>query len=190
VRPHRIFAAAALVITVTACGGDKSGFPYEDRTSVGQIALFNAQSNPITKGNVNDKPFVAYAVSNQKAPPPYDQPGRTATLLAFLPRHGVAPTDWEGEFMTLSTPYSDANRPTASGAAENTSLADLITHFPPDWDGLLQLRIYLGAPGERIKTDQYASASIRVSGDTWSIIGDTPSIAGGPAGSEPTGGTR
>lgn len=189
-RAHQIFATAALVTTITACGGDKSEFPYEDRESVGQIALFDAQGHPVTRGNVNDKPFVAYAVSNQKAPVPYDQPDRTATLLAFLPRHGVAPTDWEGEFMTLSTPYSDANRPTASGASENTSLAEFISHFPPDWDRLLQLRIYLGVPGATIKTDQYASANIRVNGDTWSIVGDMPNIAGGPASMEPTGGTR
>jgi len=190
VRAHCIFAAAALAITVTACGGDGSGLPYDDRESVGQIALFDAQSHPVTKGNVNDKPFVTYAVSDQKAPQPYDQPGRTATLLAFLPRHGVNPTDWEGDFMTLSTTYSDANRPTARGSTENASLAEFMKVFHPEWDGLIQLRIYLGVPGAPAKTDRYASANIRVNGDAWSLVGDMPNIPDGPASTEPTGGTR
>lgn len=165
--------------------------PYEDRASAGLIALFDAQGGPITKGNINNKPFVPYAVSNQKAPPPYDMEGRKATLLAFLPRRGVEPTDWEGEFMTLSTLYSDANRPTASGTAEGLSLANFIAQLPPDWDKLIQLRIYLSAPGVPAKTDQYAGAFIRVDGDTWSLVGDVPNIPGGPAKmAEPTGGTR
>ena len=168
-----VVAAVALV----ACGsGD---VPYEDKQAVGLIALYDRSGHLVTKGSVNDKPFVAKAVSAEKAPPPYDKPGCKAALLAFQPRKGVDPAVWEGDFLTGSTAYADAGHPTATGTDQDISLANVIAVFPPAWDGLLQLRMYLGAPEEPGRTSPYVTADIKVDGDTWTLVRGASDIPGG-----------
>jgi hypothetical protein len=186
----RALLAVVLALTIAACGNNNRELPYQDKESTARLALFDAAGHPVAKGNVNDRPFVAFAVSDQKAPPPYDNTGRKAALLAFQPREGVDPGKWGGDFLTASTSYTDTKRPTAHGTAEDISLANFIAEFPPQWNGLIQLRMYLGVPEHPGLTERYATTEIRVSGETWSLVGDAPSIAGGPASTEPAGSPR
>ena len=186
---RRLLAAVLAAVALsgaTACGaGDMGGIPYEDKESAGLLALYDGSGHRITTGKVADKPFAHFAVSTQKAPPPYDKPGRKAALLAFQPRKGVDPSKWGGDFLTGSTAYADAGHPTASGTAEDISLANFMAEFPPQWDNLVQLRIYLGAPQQPGLTEHYVTADIRVSGDTWTLVRGAPDVPGGVPGGSP-----
>jgi hypothetical protein len=179
-----VAAAAALAMAISACGTNTSDLPYEDKASTGMLALYDDGGHRIISGNINDKPFAHFAVSAQKAPAPYDKDGRKAALLAFQPRQGIDPAKWGGDFLTGSTSYSDASRPTASGTGEDISLANFIAEFPPQWDGLIQLRIYLGAPQQPGLTERYVTADIRVRDQTWTAVRAAPDIPGAvPSGS-------
>jgi hypothetical protein len=175
-----VLAAGSLV----ACSSGP--VPYHDDHSVGQIALVNSDGKVVTSGSINDKPFVAMAVSLQKAPAPYDAPGRKATLLAYQPRKGVDPSLWGNDFLTGSTDYPDPAEPTARTIDSDISLANFIHVFPPDWDGFIQLRIYLGAPGVPTRSSSYVTADIKVSGDTWTMVAGATSLPGGVPSFGPT----
>jgi hypothetical protein len=166
---------------------NSSPVPYDDDASIGQLALYDTHGNAVTSGSINDKPFVGWAVSLEKAPPPYDKAGRKAALMAYVPHQGVGPSGWGGDFMTGSTPYPDPNHPTARGTSQDISLANFIAEIPLQWDGFIQLRIYLGAPGEPGLTTKYVTADIQVTGDTWKLVrgassapGGVPSASAGP----------
>jgi hypothetical protein len=164
---HRVLAAAVL-LGLSACG-DAQAKPYDDKESTGLIGLFDHDGHQVTSGKIGDRPFVSYAVSDQKAPAGYDKPGRKAALLAFVPRDGVDPAKWGGDFLTGSTTYTDVAHPIAHGTDEDISLAEFMKTFPPQADGRIQLRIYLGAPSMPGKIDQYVTADLKVSGDTWTV---------------------
>ncbi|MEY2424782.1 MAG: hypothetical protein QOI61_354 [Actinomycetota bacterium] len=149
--------------------------PYADANAVGTIALCDADGQSVTHGEVGARPFVWTAASAVAAPAPYDGAGRTATLFAYQPRRGTSPGEWSGQLMTASTQYSDAARPTAKATANDDRLADFLDVFPARWDGLVQLRMYLSAPGEPALTQRYAATNIRVAGDTWSLVGEAAS---------------
>jgi LPXTG-motif cell wall-anchored protein len=184
-------AAAASVLVATAalataaCSDDKPAqVPYTDGRSVGMIALYDKDGKAVTSGKISDKPFVAKAVSQARAPQPYDHEGRKATLLAFLPRKDADPTQWHGKFLTGASAYPDAAHPTVISPAEAGSLAEFLETYPTQWDGLVQLRIYLGVPGEATLTTSYATADIRVHDGTWTVVrGATGTAAGRHAGS-------
>jgi hypothetical protein len=57
----------------------------------------------------------------------------------------------------------------AQATALDGSLADYLADFPTMLDGLVQLRIYLGAPGQPAYTLKYAATDLKVSGDTWTV---------------------
>ncbi|GAB3854128.1 LPXTG cell wall anchor domain-containing protein [Dactylosporangium cerinum] len=169
------FAAAVLAATAalatTGCSADKpDGVPYTDSRSAGGIVLYGKDGKPATSGRTADKPFVAKAIAQAKAPEPYDREGRKATLLAFLPRKDADPTQWHGRFLTGASAYPDVAHPTVVAPAEAGSLAEFLDVYPTQWDGLVQLRIYLGVPGEETLTTSYATADIRVSGGTWTVV--------------------
>jgi hypothetical protein len=182
---RKVLAATfTAAIMLTACGSSDNGIPYEDKGSQGRLAFYDAGGRRITSGNIDDKPFAHFAVSTEKAPPPYDKPGRKAALLAFQPRQGIDPAKWGGDFLTGSTSYVDAGHPTASGTGEDISLANFIAEYPPQWDGLIQLRMYLGAPQQPGLTEHYAAAEIRVKDKTWTLVRAAPDIPGAiPSGS-------
>ncbi|MET7396711.1 LPXTG cell wall anchor domain-containing protein [Dactylosporangium sp. NPDC005572] len=169
-RAAAAMSMVAVLATVGACGEDEEPVPYTDTRSTGVIALYGRDGNIVTQGKVSDKPFVAKAVSHVRAAAPYDGEGRKATLLAFLPRHGIDPTQWNGRFLTGASTYGDPARPTAIAPAEADSLAAFLEAYPTQWNGLVQLRIFLGVPGEPTLTSSYASADIKVTGDTWKVV--------------------
>jgi hypothetical protein len=163
-----VVALASLVLLAPAAHADTS-LPYTDPNAVGSIGLCDRAGQPVTHGNIHDKPFVWRAVSSVAAAAPYNASGRTATLFAYQPRVETAPGQWSGELVTASAKYSNPAYPMAQATALDGSLADYLADFPTMLDGLVQLRIYLGAPGQPAYTLKYAATDLKVSGDTWTV---------------------
>ena len=100
--------------------------------------------------------------------------GRKASLVAVQPRQNVDPEMWDGTLLTAATTYLDPAHPIARSDGTGSSLADFLAAYPATWSGYVQLRIYLGAPGRPTLNTSYASADLKVDGDTWSLVGGAP----------------
>jgi hypothetical protein len=50
------------------------------------------------------------------------------------------------------------------------SLQEYMDEFKPEWDGLLELRMFLGAPNQTIASYTYPAVSIQVTGSTWHVV--------------------
>lgn len=175
VRHIRTAVVLALLTAATAaCSSSTAKPPFTDSRSIGAIALYGKDCKPITHGRVKDKPFVRSAVSVPKAPDAYAVPGRKASLVAVQPRRNADPELWDGTLLTAATGYADPAHPTARADAAGSSLADFLAAYPATWNGYVQLRIYLGAPGRPTLSTSYASAALEVDGDTWSLVGGVP----------------
>jgi hypothetical protein len=144
--------------------------PYRDPSATGIIGLCDRAGHQITHGNINTKPFVWRAVSSQAAASPYNEAGRTATLYAYQPRQDVASGDWSGDSLTASARYSNPAHPMAQATGGDESLKDFIGEFRPMWDGLLQLRLFLGAPDQQAYSFTYPATDIKVTGNTWQVV--------------------
>ena len=158
--PLRSFVAATGLSVIAVLAGAPaafagSGVPYTDPAVVGSIGLCNKAGQQITHGSITTTPFVWRAVSSQAAQAPYNAAGRTATFYAFQPRQDVAPGQWSGEALTASSRYTNSAHPMAAATGRDDSLKDFISDFPPSWDGLIELRIYLGAPNAQVDSLSY-----------------------------------
>jgi hypothetical protein len=147
-----------------------SSVPYVDPNAVGSIGLCDQTGQPLTHGSIDDKPFVWKAVDETAAKAPYNVTGAAATLYAYQPREGVDPREWSGSQLSAASKFSDPTHPAAAMTGLDGALSRFLTGYPARWDGLVQLRIYLGAPDEPIYSLTYDSADIKVSGETWSVV--------------------
>jgi hypothetical protein len=172
--------AAMLVMVPAGTAVAASSVPYVDNNAVGSIGLCDQHGNSLTKGNVNTKPFIWKAVDETAAKAPYNAAGATATLYAFQPRKGVDASEWNGAQLSGSSRYSTPDHPTASMTGLDRSLSAYLANFPAQWNGLLQLRIFLGAPNHSIYNQTYDATNIKVTGSTWTVVGGTkvPCAAG------------
>jgi hypothetical protein len=170
-----ILAVTAMVAANPAAqaaeAGHSTGLPYSDSSAVGYIGLCNKSGHQITHGSTTTKPLAARAVSSQSAQAPYNEPGRTATLLAYQPREGLPAGDWSGDELTASSRYTNPAHPMTAATSGDDSLQDFIAEFHPMWDGLLQIRMYLGAPDHPIYSLTYPALNLQVTGKTWHQIG-------------------
>jgi hypothetical protein len=185
----RVLALAAALAAVWALAGlgasfasAASGAAPADPNATSSLALCGKSGQPISSGSTTARPFVWRAVSAAAAPTPYNQSGRTATLFAFQPRPDVEASEWSGDLLTASARYTDAAHPMAAATRLDEPLSDFLNEYPTKVDGLVQLRLYLGAPGEPAATLKYAAAMIRVTGHSWQLVG-SPSTASCHAGS-------
>ena len=174
----RALLVAASVALVTLLGAVApaepayaQGAPYADPAAVGRITLCDGSNRPITTGSVKARPFVPLAVGTAPPAPGYGGPGRVANLLAFQPRQGVVPGDWNGLAMSANTRYSNPAHPMARTVPHDYSLSDYLQAYPTRWQGLVQLRMYLRAPGQPTYRFTYNALDLRVVGDTWSVVG-------------------
>src|SRR5205085_2163330 len=80
-----------------------------------------------------------------------------------------------------STQYEKPAHPTARATPADDSLADFLDTYPVKWDGFVQLRLYLSAPGEPPYTQRYAAADVHVAHGAWELVGGhtLPCDAGG-----------
>lgn len=166
----QVFPAQAAA-TVTA--------PYADAQATGYLTLYDKAGKAVKSGSVKDKPFVWKAVSSQAAKAPYNATGHKGTLFAYQPRKGVAPGGWSGDSLTASTAYSDVKHPAAQATAQDFSLQDFLSEFPAQWDGTIELRLYLSAPGVQAQSTGYASTDLKITGDTWVVVGGGPGAGAG-----------
>lgn len=147
-----------------------SGVPYTDSRVVGSIGLCNAAGQAVTKGGINGVPFVAKAIDSTPAAAPYNGAGETATLFIYQPRENVPPSGWYGEQVGASSQSSTPQHPTAILTAGDGALAAALSDYPPKWNGLMQLRIYVGAPGQPTYKSTYDATDIKITGGTWQVV--------------------
>lgn len=155
-------------------GAATSAAPYTDPDAVGSIGLCNQAGQQITQGSTTAIPFAWRAVSTQPAQTPYDNAGRTAILVAYLPLQGLPPGDWSGTEITASSSYTNPGNPMAAATDGDESLQSFIEAFPPRWDGFVQLRMYLDTANRQPYEAQYPTLNIQVTGDTWQAVGGSP----------------
>jgi hypothetical protein len=155
--------------------------PYTDAQATGYLTLYDKTGAAIKSGTVTDKPFAYKAVGSKAAATPYNKTGHKATLMAFQPRQGVAAAQWSGDTLTASTGYADVQHPAAQGTTQDFALKDFLDEFPAKWDGMVELRLYLTAPGVPAQTGGYAATDIKVAGNYWVVVGGGPGAGSGGA---------
>ena len=171
--PHRLVTTVMVSATLAAgslpAGASTSSttVPYIDANATGYIGLCNAAGQQITSGSVNDTPFAWRAVSSVAAPAPYNNAWRTAILMAYQPQNGLLPSEWSGEQMTSSSRYSNPRFPMAAATSSDSSLATFIADFPPRWNGLIQLRLFLGTKNAPAYSLKYSSLDLQVRSQRW-----------------------
>jgi hypothetical protein len=165
-----VVSGVASVVGATASSAATAA-PYSDPNVVGYIGLCDQAGQQITSGSITTAPFVWRAVSSQAAPDPYNGAGATAILNAYLPMQSLAPGDWSGEQLTASTRYSNPQSPMAQATARDVALQDFLQDYPPEWDGFIQLRLFLGAQNEPADVQHYAALDLQISGTSWTAVG-------------------
>lgn len=177
----RLTRACVLVLTALVVGilglqlansgaAAATSVPWTDPAAVGELTLCGAAGQPLTSGSVDVKPFVATAVGSSAAPTGYRGTGRTATLFAFQPIQHIDPSEWNGEDLTGSGKYSNPAFPIAPGTRLDLPLSQFLSDYPPVWDGLVQLRMFVGAPLEPGYTATYNAAVLKIKGNTWTMV--------------------
>ena len=157
-----------------AAGAATPVVPYTDPNAVGSIGLCNQAGQQITSGSISTTPFAWRAVSTQPAQAPYNNAGRTATLVAFQPQEALPAGDWSGAEMTSSSSYTNPANPMAAATDGDQSLQSFIEQYPPKWDGFVQLRMYLSTANHQPYEAQYPTLNIQVTGNTWQAVGGSP----------------
>jgi len=171
-RGYLVGLLGVLVVGVVLQGGPAladSSVPYSDPNVAGSIGLCNAAGQSVTTGSINDVPFVTKAIDSTPAAAPYNGAGETATLFIYQPRQNIAPGEWHGEQIGASSRSSTPQHPTAILTAGDGPLAAALADYPPMWDGLMQLRVYLGAPNQPTFRGTYDATDIKITGNTWQV---------------------
>lgn len=163
--------SAAVLLAAPVAHAASSAAPYSDPAAKGYLGICDRAGRQITHGSTKTKPFAWRAVSSTPAVAPYDETGRTATLYAYQPRQDVPAGDWSGEQITSSARYSNVSHPMSAATTGDDSLAEFISDYRPMWDGLLQIRLYLGAPDHPIYSYNYPALTVKVTGNTWQQLG-------------------
>jgi hypothetical protein len=174
----------------TAAAQRDSGFPtmhgfkmpYTDPDQAGLLTLCNVKDQPITHGRISTTPFVWRAVSDVPTPKQFRVTGVTATLFAYQPRPYTPAGDWSGTALTAASLYRNFADPMVQETPIDVPLTQMTESFPPIWDHLIELRLYLGAPGMSPDVMQYAAADLVISGTTWTMVeGGTSGCTSGTA---------
>jgi hypothetical protein len=175
-----VAVVAALVFwRVNGEAAETTKVPYDDAQSAGSLTLCSADGKPVTGGKVDDQPFAAVVLGETALPSNLDPTGAVATLFAYQPREGVATSEFSGNALTATAEFADPGRPAARVEEDAWTIGDFVTAFPADYDGYVQLRLYLGTPEAGTLSDQpYDTADLRVVGDAWELVrGGTASCA-------------
>ena len=180
---RRLAAAAALVgaaLLLTAGPAVAQSAPYTDPMATGYIGFCDAHGHSVQSGSLDAIPFVAKAISSTGVKAPYNAPGSSAWLNAYQPRQGVTPPEWSGEQLISASLFSTAAHPAVVGTKGDISLRQFVQDAPPQWDGFVQLRMYVKAPTTPYDALHYAATDIQVSGNSWHVVrGGTVSCSAG-----------
>jgi hypothetical protein len=175
-------AAAVLALVTFADAGPAAAesAPYSDPMATGYIGFCDAHGKSIQSGSLDAIPFVAKAISSTGVKAPYNAPGSSAWLNAYQPRQGVTPPEWSGEQLISASLFSTAAHPAVVGTKGDISLRQFVQDAPPQWDGFVQLRMYVKAPTTPYDALHYAATDIQVSGNSWHVVrGGTVSCQAG-----------
>ena len=153
-------------------GNSQAGFklPYKDPNQAGWLTLCGVNLKPVTHGSVTAMPFVWRVVSDVPAPKSYFVKGAKAQMFAYQPRPYTPSGAWSGTIMAAASLYSNRRFPMAQFTPIDSPLTQMTLDFKPIWDHLIQIRLYLGAPGLPEYTINYAAADIQVIGNTWTLV--------------------
>jgi hypothetical protein len=179
--------AAVLVVALVwrPWTGRAATAPYDDRGAHGRLTLCDSDGDVVTGGEV-DEPIAAFALGTT-SPDGYDVPGAVATLFAYQPREGVLPEEFSGTPLTAAATLADPGRPAARVTGESTTLESFTAAFPAGWDGHVQLRLLVGAPGVGTDIASYDTADVRIDGSRWVLVdGGHASCDGAAAAVAPT----
>jgi hypothetical protein len=169
--------ALGLCAAPAAWGADAP--PYHDLNSVGGLYLCDKSGNAVSTGSIDDKPFTWFAVSRVPAPKGFGGAGASATLYAYQPRQDAYPDRWNGDTLTAASGYQEGDRPTAVGTPLDFTLRDFLSEYPLMWDDTVQLRMYFGSKAHGYDGTDYASADLKVTGTTWTMLSDASGDCGG-----------
>jgi hypothetical protein len=147
-----------------------AGVPYNDPRSSGTIGICDAHGRTITSGRLADTPFAAKVVGSDRPEGAYGGKGATAYLLGYQPRKGIDAGNWSGEQLTAASTYSNHDHPMAEVTYGDVTLVQLASDYPPQWNGLLQLRLYFTVPGQAGASPSYPTTDIQVTGGTWRVV--------------------
>lgn len=139
--------------------------PFSDPNTNGYIGLCDRSGHPVTSGSLDDLPFVWTAVSSTPAPAGYEH-GK-ATLYAYQPRQHVAPAQWEGRMLTASSSFTNPAHPMAQATNGDSPLLWFVQAYPPQWNGLVQLRMFYSAANSPVDQSPYPATVLQVSGNRW-----------------------
>jgi hypothetical protein len=167
-----------LCTAVPAAAADQP--PYKDPAAVGTITLCDDKGHQVTQGDTRDLPFAFFAISSQPAKGAYAVKQGKATLYAFQARKDVDPGDWSGQQLSGSSFYSTTKHPMAQITTGDHTLSQDVASYPTQWDGFVQLRMYLQAPNQTQYSDTYPTVNLKISGTTWVAVdpGSTSCSAG------------
>jgi hypothetical protein len=171
---RRLFCAVAvgstllLVPSLAAARASASGVPFSDPNANGYIGLCDRNGHSVTSGSIDDIPFVWTAVSSTPAPAGYEH-GK-ATLYAYQPRQHVVPSQWEGRMLTASSSFTNPAHPMAQATNGDSPLLWFVQAYPPQWNGLVQLRMFYSAANTPVDLSPYPATVLQVSGNRWSEI--------------------
>jgi hypothetical protein len=168
-------APAALAVTSGSAAPDAAGaggfhLPYSDPNQAGWLTLCGTNLKPVTNGRIHVKPFVWRVVSDVQAPQGYFVKGAKATMFAYQPRQGAPAGSWSGTVMAAASYYYDRAHPMAQFTPIDAPLTQITSAYPPRWDHLIELRLYLSAPQIPVLMSHYAAADIQVIGKTWRLV--------------------
>lgn len=163
-------ASLALASAALASPALAAEVPYTDPAATGGITLCDAQGRPKTSGRL-DEPLAATVVGGSPAVAPYDGNGRSAALYAYQPRRGLDPGEWSGMGMTALSRYTNPKHPMVEILPRDYTMRGFVLAYTPQWDGLVQLRIYLRVPNESVETSSYAATNLKVTGGSWQQVG-------------------
>jgi hypothetical protein len=156
--------------------------PYTDPNQVGLLTLCNTRDQPITHGSLTTAPFVWRVVSSVQAPRAFRKKGVTATLFSFQPRPYTPAGAWSGEALTAASLFSSFAHPMVQETPIDEPLTQMTNAYPPIWDHLIELRVYLGAPDSEADVMQYGAADLQITGNTWTMVeGGTSGCKSGTA---------
>ena len=164
-----LFLVPAISFSV-ASSAEADSAPFKDPNAVGLIGFCDKNGSPVTSGHIRDVPFVTKYVSSTPAPKEYVGKFQKAAIYAFSPLPYTNPGDWVGYQMTASSGYTNLKAPMALATLADPPLEWHVTSFPPQMDGLVQLRMILSNVNTPPRTNQYSQAIIRVKGDSWTLV--------------------
>lgn len=162
--------ASLAVAALLATPAHAASAPFQDPAAQGYLGICDEAGQQVTSGSTATVPFAWRVVSTQPAVAPYNNSYRTAVLVAYQPINGEDPGLWSGEALTASSRYSNPSHPMAAATTGDMSLANFVRDFPPRWDGLVQLRLYLDTSDEPVYSRHYPTLDIQVTGSTWHAL--------------------